>query len=70
MKPGKNLPSDRKKRWQAGQSLVEFALLLLVIASMSFIFIRVTNQGLGRYWTAYARLIVDDPAQNGSLNLQ
>ena len=70
MNPGQNLPEDRKKRRQAGQSLVEFALLLLVIASMSFLFIRVANSNLGRYWEAYARLIVDDPGQSANLNLQ
>lgn len=70
MNPGQNLPEEQKKRRQAGQTLVEFALLLLVIASMSFIFLRFTNQNLGRYWQAYARLIVDDPNQNVNLNLQ
>lgn len=69
MKSGQNLPEDVKRRRQAGQSLVEFALLLLVIASMSFIFLRLANGNLARYWEAYARLIVDDPAQNGNLTL-
>lgn len=69
MKSGQNLPENLKKRRQMGQSLVEFALLLLVIATMSFLFLRVANRNLARYWTAYARLIVDDPAQNGNLNL-
>lgn len=70
MKSGKFLPEQLSKKRQSGQSLVEFALLLLVIASTSFLFLRVVNTNLGRYWTAYARLIVDDPAQNGSLSLR
>jgi len=69
MKSGQNLPSDKRKRRQAGQSLVEFVLLLLVIASTSFIFMRVANRNLAQYWSAYARLIVDDPSQNGRLNI-
>ena len=70
MKSGQILPTDIKKRRQAGQTLVEFALLLLVIATSSFLFLRIANVNLGKYWTAYARLIVDDPAQNGNLNLR
>lgn len=70
MKSGQNLPKANKLKNQLGQSLVEFALLLLVIASMSFIFLRVANRNLAQYWEAYARLIVDDPSQNGTLNLQ
>ena len=70
MKSGQNIPKVSKLKNQLGQSLVEFALLLLVIASMSFIFLRVANRNLARYWEAYARLIVDDPSQNGTLNLQ
>lgn len=70
MKSGQNIPEPNNLKNQIGQSLVEFALLLLVIASMSFIFLRVANRNLAQYWEVYARLIVDDPAQNGSLSLQ
>jgi hypothetical protein len=67
MNSGKILPAQRKK--QSGQTLVEFALLLLVISSMSFIFLRASNINLAKYWQAYARLIVDDPSQNAILSL-
>ena len=60
-------PSPKKN--QAGQSLVEFALLLLVVVTLSFSFIRLANTNLGRLWTAYVRLIVDDPSQNGTLTI-
>jgi hypothetical protein len=69
MKSGQILPEDPKKNKQSGQTLVEFALLLLVIATISFGFIAVTNRNLAKYWTAYARLIVDDPSQDGIINL-
>ena len=49
--------------------MVEFALLLAVIASVSFVFLRISNRNLANYWQAYARLIVDDPSQNGILDL-
>jgi hypothetical protein len=68
MKRGKFLPAQRRKK-QAGQTLVEFALLLAVIASVSFVFLRISNRNLANYWQAYARLIVDDPSQNGILDL-
>ncbi len=58
-----------KKNKQAGQSLVEFALLLLVVVTLSFGFIRLANNNLGRLWTAYVRLIVDDPSQNGTITI-
>jgi hypothetical protein len=69
MQSGQILPEDPKKNKQSGQTLVEFALLLLVIATISFGFIAVTNRNLAKYWIAYARLIVDDPSQNGIINL-
>lgn len=69
MQSGQILPEDLKKNKQSGQTLVEFALLLLVIATISFGFIAVTNRNLAKYWTAYVRLIVDDPSQDGIINL-
>ncbi len=67
--PGKSLPQDSTKtpQNQDGQSLVEFILLLLVIVTLSFGFIRVANGNLSEYWRAYVRLIVDDPTQNASI---
>jgi hypothetical protein len=69
MQSGQILPEDAKKNKQSGQTLVEFALLLLVIATISFGFIAITNRNLAKYWVAYARLIVDDPAENANINL-
>ena len=68
--PGKSLPQDHNESVhnQDGQSLVEFVLLLLVIVTLSFGFIRVANGNLGEYWKAYVRLIVDDPSQNASID--
>jgi len=66
---GKSLPQKTKETPcnQDGQSLVEFILLLLVIVTLSFAFIRVANGNLANYWKAYVRLIVDDPSQNASI---
>ncbi len=54
---------------QRGQSLVEYALLLLVITTISFAFMSFTNQSLGKYWMYFTRLIVDDPTQNATLTI-
>lgn len=67
MKSGKILPKTLMK--QNGQTLVEFALLLLVIAGLSFSFLSLTRGNLAKYWMAYARLIVDDASQTGTLTL-
>jgi hypothetical protein len=70
MDTGKIVPAmTKKKRNEAGQSLVEFALLLLVIVSLSFGFLSLSNRNLGRLWQAYVRLIVDDPTQNGAVTI-
>jgi len=69
--PGKTSPPSKKASVhnQDGQSLVEFILLLLVIVTLSFAFIRVSNGNLAEYWRAYVRLIVDDPNENGKITL-
>ncbi len=69
MQSGQNVPAQLNKKKQGGQSLVEFALLLLVIVMLSFSFIAVTNRNLAKFWTAYVRLIVDDPSQNDIIKL-
>lgn len=70
MDTGKIVPANvKKKSNEAGQSLVEFALLLLVIVLLSFGFIAVSNRNLGSLWEAYVRLIVDDPTQNGAVTI-
>lgn len=69
---GKSLPEEVNETLhkQDGQSLVEFILLLLVIVTLSFGFIRVANGNLADYWRAYVRLIVDDPSQNASIEFR
>lgn len=69
MQSGQIIPEDAKKKKQSGQTLVEFALLLLVVATLSFGFIVVTNRNLAKFWTAYVRLIVDDPSQDSIIKL-
>jgi hypothetical protein len=69
MESGQITPAELKKKRQAGQTLVEFILLLLVIVMVSFGFLRVANGNLGRLWETYVRLIVDDPGQNGAITI-
>lgn len=45
---------------QKGQALVEYILLLSIMAIVSFLFVSVMNQGLTRYWGYAVNLIIDD----------
>jgi hypothetical protein len=45
---------------ERGQSLVEFILLLSVIAGISFAFMIFMNKSLSRYWQYSVNLIIDD----------
>jgi hypothetical protein len=51
-----------------GQTLVEFVLLLLVITGISIAFMRITNQGIGKLWIAFARIILDDPSEESKID--
>lgn len=46
---------------QSGQALLEFILLLAVIAIVSFGMVGIVNRGISGYWLALVKLIVDDP---------
>lgn len=48
------------KKNERGQAIVEFVLLLLVIASISYGFVALMNNNLGRYWEYAANLVVND----------
>ena len=62
MKSRKLLPFTklRKVMNQKGQSIVEFVLLLVVVAGISYGFVSFMNRNLGRYWEYYANLVIDD----------
>lgn len=62
MKSRKLLPFAklRKVLNQKGQSIVEFVLLLVVVAGISYGFVSFMNRNLGRYWEYYANLVIDD----------
>ena len=61
MKPWKNFSLKFiKKMGQRGQSIVEFVLLLAVIASLSYVFVAVMNNNLAKYWEYSANLIIND----------
>jgi Flp pilus assembly pilin Flp len=55
----KNIVSD-----QSGQALLEFILLLAVVAIVSFGMVGIVNRGLSSYWRFFVTLIVDDPSIN------
>jgi len=74
MKSWQNLISRLKAKtsWlqQKGQALVEFILLLVAIASISFGFVSLMNRNLGRYWEYYANLIINDRPNVKTVNLR
>jgi hypothetical protein len=54
---------------QHGQSLIEFVLLLLVVATISFMFVKLVNSQIASIWVDFAKIIVDDESQNSRLEL-
>lgn len=52
---------------QRGQSLIEFILLLLVVATISFMFVKLVNGQIASIWVDFVKIIVDDETQNGRL---
>lgn len=74
MKTWKLLPNSKflqkLKKNEKGQAIVEFVLLLLVIAGLSYGFVAVMNNNLGRYWEYFANLVVDDKPGTKSVRLK
>lgn len=61
MKPWNVLTSQTlKKLGERGQSIVEFVLLLTVVAGISYGFVAFMNRNLSRYWEYSANLIIND----------
>ncbi len=54
---------------ERGQSLIEFILLLLVVATISFMFVKLVNGQIASIWVDFVKIIVDDETQNGRLTL-
>lgn len=54
---------------ERGQSLIEFVLLLLVVATISFMFVKLVNGQIATIWVDLVKIIVDDETQNGRLTL-
>jgi hypothetical protein len=69
MKRRKTLPFVKfwRKIQQRGQAIVEFVLLLVVISGISYGFVTFMTRNIGRYWTYYANLVVDDKPGTKSL---
>lgn len=63
IKKTKNMANDEK-----GQSLVEFILLLSIVAIISIGFLRIVNGKVADYWLAMGEMLVED--ENQSLNLR
>lgn len=58
--------NNLKRVRQKGQALVEFVLLLVVLSTISFLFVALMNRSLSRYWEYSINLIIDDrPGTNG-----
>ena len=45
---------------QKGQSFIEFMFLLMLVMSLSFGFLKMTNNYLANYWTSIVNIIVTD----------
>ncbi len=54
---------------ERGQSLIEFVLLLLVVATISFMFVKLVNNQIAGIWVDIVKIIVDDETQNSRLEL-
>ncbi|GEM_PF-3248793 len=54
---------------ECGQSLIEFILLLLVVSTISFTFVKLVNSQIASIWVDLAKTIVDDETQNSRLDL-
>jgi hypothetical protein len=44
-----------------GQSIVEFVLLLVVVMTLSLVFLKFVNINLADQWKLFVTIIVDDP---------
>lgn len=49
-----------RSKKSAGQALVEYILLISIMALISATFVGVMNNGLSRYWSYAVNLIIDD----------
>lgn len=49
-----------KKAGQKGQAVVEFVLLLAVMAMITYSFVFFMNKNLARYWEHAANLVIND----------
>lgn len=55
---------------QKGQALVEFILLLVVLSTISFLFVGFMNRTLSRYWEYSVNLIIDDKPGTKAVEFQ
>lgn len=56
-----SLNESKKFKNSKGQTLLEFMLLMSLIAIISFAFMKVINTNLGERWTKFVNIIIDDP---------
>jgi hypothetical protein len=45
---------------QKGQAIVEFVMILAVMATITFAFVGFMNRNLARYWEHAANLVIND----------
>jgi hypothetical protein len=71
MKLWKMLPKRflEKKNRQKGQAVVEFVLLLAVMALITFYFVIFMNRNLSRYWEFAANLVINDDPRARTVKL-
>ncbi len=51
---------SNKVAHQKGQAIVEFVLILAVMAIITFAFVGFMNRNLARYWEHAANLVIND----------
>jgi hypothetical protein len=61
---------DEKLLDDSGQTLVEFVLLLLIVMSISFVYMSVVNRGIADYWQAMGNILLKDVPQKQNLKLR
>lgn len=55
---------------EKGQSFVEFMLLLLVMISLSFIYLKIVNTNVSKIWTLMVNTVIQDTNPDGEVRIK
>jgi hypothetical protein len=62
-------PQFLKRTRQRGQAIVEFVLLLAVMAGVTMLFVSFMNRSIVRYWEYSANLIINDKPNQKTISI-